>query len=40
MKGQAHQPRMHEVLPLERERERGTMPRESPCEGVVDRIGH
>jgi len=27
--------RMHEALPLERERERGTMPRGSPREGVL-----
>jgi hypothetical protein len=26
---------MHEALPLEGERKRGTMPRESPCEGVL-----
>ena len=30
--------RMH-ALPLERERERGTMPRESPCEGVSIALG-
>ncbi len=27
--------RMYEALPLERERERGTMPRGSPSEGVL-----